>query len=105
MQVRQSVTYSSLDSKSLHDWIVKAIAKAQITGSPILFSYSQKWECINPLLLLASKSQPQQPKFYWEQPNADLILAAAGAVAEVSVPNNDLSDRSSVQKILIPVGL
>jgi menaquinone-specific isochorismate synthase len=101
MQVRQSVTYSSIDSKSLHDWIVKAIAKAQITGSPILFSYSQSWECINPLLLLASKSDPQQPKFYWEQPNADLVLAAAGSVAEVSVPNHDLSDRFDCAKKFI----
>ncbi|TYQ25530.1 isochorismate synthase [Pseudanabaena sp. UWO311] len=101
MQVRQSVTYSSIDSKSLHDWIVKAIAQAQITGSPILFSYSQSWECINPLLLLASKSDPQQPKFYWEQPNADLVLAAAGSVAEVSVPNHDLSDRFDCAKKFI----
>jgi menaquinone-specific isochorismate synthase len=101
MQVRQSVTYSSIDSKSLHDWIVKAIAQAQITGSPILFSYSQNWECINPLLLLASKSDPQQPKFYWEQPNADLVLAAAGSVAEVSVPNHDLSDRFDCAKKFI----
>ncbi|WP_103667849.1 isochorismate synthase MenF [Pseudanabaena sp. BC1403] len=101
MQVRQSVTYSSIDSKSLHDWIVKAIAQAQITGSPILFSYSQSWECINPLLLLASKSDPQQPKFYWEQPNADLVLAAAGSVAEVSVPNHDLRDRFDCAKKFI----
>ncbi len=101
MQVRQSVTYSSLDSKSLHDWIAKAIAKAQITGSQILFSYSQDWECINPLLLLASKSDPQQPKFYWEQPNADLVLAAAGSIAEISVPNHDLSDRFACAKKFI----
>ncbi|MFO0300251.1 MAG: isochorismate synthase MenF [Pseudanabaena sp.] len=101
MQVRQSVTYSSIDSKSLHDWIVKAIAQAQITGSPILFSYSQNWECINPLLLLASKSEAQQQKFYWEQPNADLVLAAAGSVAEVSVPNHDLSDRFDCAKKFI----
>jgi menaquinone-specific isochorismate synthase len=101
MQVRQSVTYSSIDSKSLHDQIVKAIAQAQITGSPILFSYSQNWECINPLLLLASKSDPQHPKFYWEQPNADLVLAAAGSVAEVSVPNHDLSDRFDCAKKFI----
>ena len=101
MQVRQSVTYSSIDSKSLHDWIVKAIAKAQITGSPILLSYSQNWECFNPLLLLASKSEAQQPKFYWEQPNADLVLAAAGSVAEVSVPNHDLSDRFDCAKKFI----
>ncbi len=101
MQVRQSVTYSSIDSKSLHDWIVKAIAKAQITGSPILFSYSQNWECFNPLLLLASKSEAQQPKFYWEQPNADLVLAAAGSVAEISVPNHDLSDRFDCVKKFI----
>jgi menaquinone-specific isochorismate synthase len=101
MQVRQSVTYSSIDSKSLHDWIVKAIAQAQITGSPILFSYSQNWECINPLLLLASKSEAQQQKFYWEQPNADLVLAAAGSVAEVSVPNHDLIDRFDCAKKFI----
>ena len=105
MQVRQSVTYSSLDSKSLHDWIVKAIAKAQITGSPILFSYSQNWECIDPLLLLASKCDPQQPKFYWEQPNADLVLAAAGSVAEISVPNDDLSDRFACAKKFIKTNL
>jgi menaquinone-specific isochorismate synthase len=105
MQVRQSVTYSSIDSKSLHDWIVKAIAKAQITGSPILLSYSQNWECFNPLLLLASKSEAQQPKFYWEQPNADLVLAAAGSVAEVSVPNHDLSDRFDCAKKFIKAHL
>lgn len=105
MQVRQSVTYSSIDSKSLHDWIVKAIAKAQVLGSPILFSYSQNWECINPLLLLASKSDRQQPKFYWEQPNADLVLAAAGSVAEVSVPNHDLSDRFDCAKKFIKTHL
>jgi|JFJP01.1.fsa_nt_gi menaquinone-specific isochorismate synthase len=105
MQVRQSVTYSSIDSKSLHDWIVKAIAQAQVTGSPILFSYSQKWECMNPLLLLASKSEAQQPKFYWEQPNANLVLAAAGAVAEVSVPNHDLSDRFDCAKKFIKTHL
>lgn len=101
MQVRQSVTYSSIDSKSLHDWIVKAIAQAQITGSPILFSYSQNWECINPLLLLASKSEAQQQKFYWEQPNANLVFAAAGSVAEISVPNHDLSDRFDCAKKFI----
>jgi menaquinone-specific isochorismate synthase len=101
MQVRQSVTYSSLDSKSLHDWIVKAIAKAQITGSPILFSYSQNWECHNPLLLLASKSDAQQPTFYWEQPNTDLVIAAAGSVAEISVPNDDQSDRFACAKKFI----
>lgn len=105
MQVRQSVTYSSIDSKSLHDWIVKAIAKAQIKGSPILFSYSQTWECMNPLLLLASKSDDQQPKFYWEQPNSDLVLAAAGSVAEVSVPNHDLSDRFDCAKKFIKTHL
>ena len=88
MQVRQSVTYSSIDSKSLHDWIVKAIAKAQVTGSPILFSYSQRWECINPLSLFASKSDAKQPNFYWDQPNADLVISAAGAVADVHVPNH-----------------
>ncbi|MBD2187893.1 isochorismate synthase [Pseudanabaena mucicola] len=101
MQVRQSVTYSSIDSKSLHDWIVQAIAKAQIIGSPILFSYSQSWECDNPLLLLASKSEPHQPKFYWEQPNADLILAAAGSVAEVSLPHQVLIDRFDCAKKFI----
>jgi menaquinone-specific isochorismate synthase len=105
MQVRQSVTYSSIDSKSLHDWIAKAIAKAQITGSPILFSYSQNWECNNPLLLLASKSDSQQPKFYWEQPNSDLILAAAGSVAQISVPSRDLSDRFACAKKFIKTHL
>jgi menaquinone-specific isochorismate synthase len=98
MQVRQSVTHSSTDSKSLHDQIVKAIAKAQITGSPILFSYSQNWECSNLLLLLASKTEPKQAKFYWEQPTADLILAGAGSVAEISVPNHNLSDRFACAK-------
>lgn len=93
MQLRQSVTYSSLDSKSLHDWIVKAIAQSQIEGVPILFSYSQNWECINPLLLLASKSDSRQPKFYWEQPNVDLVLAAAGSVADISLPKHDSIDR------------
>ncbi len=101
MQVRQSVTHSSFESKSLHDWIVKAIAKAQITGTPVLFSYSQNLNCPNPLLLLASKSDLQQPKFYWEQPNADLILAAAGSVAEISVPNHDLGDRFAFAKAFI----
>lgn len=105
MQVRQSVTYSSIDSKSLHDWIVKAIAKAQIEGSPILFSYSQIWECANPLLLLASKAEVQQPKFYWEQPHANLILAAAGSVAEISVPNNDRSDRFDCAKKFVKTHL
>ena len=105
MQVRQSITYSNIDSKSLHDWIVQAIAQAQIKGTPILLSYSQNWECINPLLLLASKSDPQQPRFYWEQPNADLILAAAGSVAEVSVPKNDLSDRFDCAKKFIKTHL
>jgi menaquinone-specific isochorismate synthase len=98
MQVRQSVTHSSTDSNSLHDQIAKAIAKAQITGSPILFSYSQNWECSNPLLLLASKTDPKQAKFYWEQPTADLVLAGAGAVAEISVPNHNLSDRFACAK-------
>jgi menaquinone-specific isochorismate synthase len=98
MQVRQSVTHSSTDSNSLHDQIAKAIAKAQITGSPILFSYSQNWECSNPLLLLASKTDPKQAKFYWEQPTADLVLAGAGAVAEISVPNHNLSDRFASAK-------
>ena len=105
MQVRQSVTYSSLDSKSLHDWIVKAIAKAQSTGAPILFSYSQNWECINPLLLLASKSDSQQPKFYWEQPNVGLVLAAAGSVAQILVPKHDLSDRFAGAKKFIKTHL
>ena len=101
MQVRQSVTYSNIDSKSLHDWIVKAIAKAQITGSSILFSYSQNWECNNPLLLLASKSDPQQPKFYWERPNTNLVLAGAGSIAQTPVPNHDLSDRFACVKKFI----
>ena len=105
MQVRQSVTHSSFESKSLHDWIVKAIAKAQITETPVLFSYSQKWECPNPLLLLASKSGSQQPKFYWEQPSADLILAAAGSVAEISIPHHDLSDRFACAKKFIKTHL
>jgi menaquinone-specific isochorismate synthase len=105
MQVRQSLTYNSIDSKSLHDWIVKAIAQSQITASPILFSYSQNWECINPLLLLASKSDSQQPKFYWEQPHADLVLAAAGSVVEISVPNHDLSDRFDCAKKFIKTHL
>ncbi len=93
MQLRQSIIHSHHDSKSLHDGITKAIAKAKIAGSAILFSYSQVWDCPNPLLLLASKSDAQQPKFYWEQPNADLILAAAGAVTQISIPNHDLGDR------------
>ncbi|OIP75608.1 MAG: hypothetical protein AUK48_07130 [Oscillatoriales cyanobacterium CG2_30_44_21] len=93
MQLRQSITYSRPDSKSLHDWIVKAIAKAQITGSPVLLSYSQIWECHNPLLLLASKSEAQEPQFYWEHPKSDLTLAAAGAVASVLIPNHDQGDR------------
>ena len=105
MQVRQSVTHSSTDSKSLHDQIVKAIAKAQITGSPILFSYSQNWECIDPLLLLASKSDSQQPKFYWEQPSADLVLAGAGSVAQISVPNHDLGDRFICAKKFVKLHL
>ncbi len=105
MQVRQSITYSNINSKSLHDWIVQAIAEAQIKGTPILLSYSQNWECINPLLLLASKSDPQQPKFYWEQPNADLVMAAAGSVAEVSVPKNDLCDRFDCAKKFIKTHL
>ncbi len=105
MQVRQSLTHNSIDSKSLHDWIVKAIAQSQITASPILLSYSQNWECINPLLLLASKSDSQQPKFYWEQPHADLVLAAAGSVAEISVPNHDLSDRFDCAKKFVKTHL
>ncbi len=105
MQVRQSFTHNIIDSRSLHDWIVKAIAKAQIQGSPVLFSYSQNWECHNPLLLLASKSAPPQPKFYWEQPSADLVLAAAGAVAEISVPNQDSSDRFDCAKEFIKTHL
>ncbi|MDX2255233.1 MAG: isochorismate synthase [Pseudanabaenaceae cyanobacterium bins.39] len=101
MQVRQSTTYSNIDSESLHDWIVEAIAKAQITGSSILLSYSQNWECVNPLLLLASKSDPQQPRFYWEQPYADLTIAAAGAVAEVAVPSYGAVDRFECAKNFI----
>jgi len=101
MQVRQSITYSRPDSKSLHDWIAKAIAKAQITGSPVLLSYSQIWECHNPLLLLASKSEAQEPKFYWEHPKKDLILAAAGSVASILIPNHNQGDRFDCAKQFI----
>ena len=101
MQLRQSITYSHRDSKSLHDGITMAIAKAQIAGSAVLFSYSQAWDCANPLLLLASKSDTQQPKFYWEESSADLILAAAGAVAEISIPNQDMGDRFDLAKRFI----
>lgn len=101
MQLRQSITYSHRDSKSLYDGITRAIAKAQIAGSAVLFSYSQAWDCANPLLLLASKSDQQQPKFYWEEANADLILAAAGTVAEIAIANQDGGDRFDLAKKFI----
>jgi menaquinone-specific isochorismate synthase len=101
MQLRQSITYSHRDSKSLYDGITRAIANAQTLGSAVLFSYSQGWDCANPLLLLASKADSQQPKFYWEEANADLILAAAGAVAEIAIANQDMGDRFDLAKKFI----
>jgi menaquinone-specific isochorismate synthase len=102
------VLIHSIDSKSLLDWIVQAIAQAQITQTPILLSYTENWDCVNPLLLLASKSEPQQPKFYWEQPIANLVIAGAGSVAEVSLPKNakyDLGDRFDCAKKFIKTHL
>ncbi|NUN65900.1 isochorismate synthase [Pseudanabaena biceps] len=101
MQLRQSITYSRHDSKSLHDWIAKAIAKAQITGSAILLSYSQIWECNNSLLLLASKSEVDQPRFYWEQPKENFTIAASGSAVEISIPHQDVGDRFESAKKFI----
>ncbi len=84
MQLKQGSGSINFTSEYLQDLIAQAIAKSQELGRSVLLSYSQTWQSTDPLLFLATKSKPQQHRFYWQQPELNLTLAAAGAVAVMS---------------------
>jgi len=95
MQLKQGKVLTELNSESLQDSIRRAIAKAEDLGSAVLLSYSQDWQCHDPLAFLADKSSPTQHQFYWKQ--ANLVLAAAGVAA--IVPDRDPNfDRFEIAK-------
>jgi isochorismate synthase len=72
--------YLKIDSPSLQDLIEGAIAKAQNLDRSIILTYSYAWENIDPLFFLNQKSQSDQPRFYWEQPQQKMAIAAGGMV-------------------------
>jgi isochorismate synthase EntC len=72
--------YLKINSPSLQDLIKGAIAKAQNLDRSVILTYSYAWENIDPLFFLSQKSQPGQSRFYWEQPQQKLAIAAGGMV-------------------------
>lgn len=83
MQLKQDSAAIRNSYKSLHALIRIAIAKATNLERSILLSYSFSWQYVDPLLFLAAKAKSTEHKFYWEQPQQNLTLVAAGAVAEM----------------------
>lgn len=94
MQLKQGKVLTEINAESLQDSLGRAIAQARNLESSVLLSYSQDWQCHNPLAFLAAKNSPSQHKFYWKQTN--LTLAAAGVAA--IVPSWDSGDQFAIAK-------
>ncbi|NJL43291.1 MAG: isochorismate synthase [Pseudanabaena sp. SU_2_4] len=84
MQLEQRTVTPITNPESLPDLIRVAIARAKHLGQPIILSYTLAWQHIDPLAFLAAKSEVGQHKFYWQQPDQGLTLAAGGMVATIS---------------------
>jgi menaquinone-specific isochorismate synthase len=84
MQLEQRIVKPITNPASLQDSIRVAIALAKHLEQPIILSYAQAWRHIDPLAFLAAKSEVGQHKFYWQQPEQGLTLAAGGMVASIS---------------------
>jgi menaquinone-specific isochorismate synthase len=86
MQLEQRTVTPITNPESLPDLIRVAIARAKHLGQPIILSYTLAWQHVDPLAFLAAKSEVGQHKFYWQQPDRGLTLAAGGMVA--TIPEN-----------------
>jgi menaquinone-specific isochorismate synthase len=96
MQLEQRTVTPITNPESLPDLIRVAIARAKHLGQPIILSYTLKWQQIDPLAFLAAKSEVGQHKFYWQQPDQGLTLAAGGMVA--TIPENVVTDVEPTQR-------
>jgi menaquinone-specific isochorismate synthase len=96
MQLEQRTVTPITNPESLPDLIRVAIARAKHLGQPIILSYTLKWHQIDPLAFLAAKSEVGQHKFYWQQPDQGLTLAAGGMVA--TIPENVATDVEPTQR-------
>jgi menaquinone-specific isochorismate synthase len=77
--------------------VAQAIALAQQLDRSAILSYAQPCPSVDPLSLLAAVYTAGQYRFYWEQSDANLTIAAAGTIAGVSeCPEG--SDRFAVAK-------
>ncbi len=83
MQLEQRAVTPITNPESLPDLIRVAIARAKHLGQPIVLSYTLTWRHIDPLVFLAAKSEVGQHKFYWQQPDQGLTLAAGGMVVTI----------------------
>jgi menaquinone-specific isochorismate synthase len=86
MQLEQRAVTPITNPESLPDLIRVAISRAKHLGQPIILSYTLAWEHIDPLAFLVAKCEVGQHKFYWQQPDQGLTLAAGGMVA--TIPEN-----------------
>lgn len=96
MQLEQRTVTPITNPESLPDLIRVAIARAKHLGQPIILSYALTWQQIDPLAFLAAKSKVGQHKFYWQQPDQGLTLAAGGMVA--TIPENVATDVEPTQR-------
>ncbi|WP_019499894.1 isochorismate synthase MenF [Pseudanabaena sp. PCC 6802] len=82
MQLEQRIVKPITHPASLQDLIRVAIARAKHLEQPIILSYTQAWQHVDPLAFLAAKHKVGQYRFYWQQPEQGLTLAAGGMVAD-----------------------
>jgi menaquinone-specific isochorismate synthase len=82
MQLEQRTVKPITHPASLQDLIRVAIARAKHLEQPIILSYTQIWQRLDPLAFLAAKHRVGQYKFYWQQPEQGLALAAGGMVVD-----------------------
>ncbi len=83
-----SVTEQKTEQAALDDLCRRTADRVRSAGRPVLAVFSTTLPPADPLSLLAAW-QPEQPtpngrfRFYWEHPEADFALAAAGSAVEL----------------------
>jgi menaquinone-specific isochorismate synthase len=82
MQLEQRIVKPITHPASLQDLIRVAIARAKHLEQPVILSYTQAWQHVDPLAFLTAKHKVGQYRFYWQQPEQGLTLAAGGSIAD-----------------------
>ncbi|NCJ07613.1 isochorismate synthase [Synechococcales cyanobacterium C] len=85
MPVIPSPAHSFQDCQSLHDFFVACQASV-LESEPVFWvSVTLRLPSVDPLAVLDALQLPQQPSFYWEQPEEDTAIAALDSVALLQV--------------------